>query len=107
MTESKMEKKLAMSGFTQRDLEKIKINAYNNSTTIEGVVETLYKRFKTSLVITSILVVVWFFVLFTQEKTSVISFSITLIISIMILFLTMPTTIAFKAYIFRMKNKIN
>lgn len=107
MAESKMEKKLSMSGFTKSDIDKIKINAYNTSTTIDGVIETLYKRFKTSLIITSILVVVWFFVIFTQEKISIISFSITLIISIMILFLTMPTTIAFKAYVFRMKNKIN
>lgn len=66
MTESKMETKLVMSGFSQRDIEKI--NAYNTSTTIEGVIETLYKRFKTSLAITSILIVVCVIVLFTQEK---------------------------------------
>lgn len=98
------EETLLKSGFTKRDV--LKLNRYrkNNDLTLDNVIIDLAKRFKSALLVTSGLVLVYIITLLFAARENIISMGVALLVALVITWFFQPPVLAWKSWQFRKKQ---
>lgn len=100
------EDRLLRSGFTPKDIKKLRNHNANFGSTLDSVVSGLSARFRGILYVTTALLIFEIIIVAVSSLDNIISCSIAVFFALAVIYLTTPSKLAYKSWSY-MRNKAN